>query len=134
MNKMMASTTNKIKKMDIKIKKPNRLIGCSILMVLMVFSVPCDGRQSQTSKPFFETPPHTVNHKQAAGKIHLTESVTTWLKAHPDIQLGYNDAFEPKVIVNTDGTGFIPLREFAGGVDYGRKPNHSYDNRINQET
>jgi hypothetical protein len=70
--------------MNIKIKKPIRLIGCLILTVLMVFSEPCDGRQSQTSKPFFETPPHTVNHKQAAGRIHLTESETAWLRAHPE--------------------------------------------------
>jgi hypothetical protein len=109
--------------MDIKIKKPTTIIGYLVLTVLIVFLVPCDSRQSQTSKPFFETPPHTANHKQAAGRIHLTESETAWLRAHPDIQLGYTGTFDPKVIVNTDGTGFIPLREFAGGVDDGRKPN-----------
>lgn len=75
--------------MDIEIKKPTTIIGYLALTVLIVFLVPCDGRPSQTSKSVLETLPHTVNHKQAAGRIHLTESETAWLRAHPDIQLGY---------------------------------------------
>ena len=34
----------------------------------------------------------------------LTPAERAWLKAHPDITLGYTDAFEPEVIVNPDGT------------------------------
>ncbi len=33
----------------------------------------------------------------------LTEEEQAWLQAHPDIELGYTDAFEPEVIVNPDG-------------------------------
>lgn len=113
--------------MDIKIKKPTTIIGYLVLTVLIVFLFPCDGRPDQSSNPVSETPSKAAIHnkslEQAAGKIHLTESETAWLRAHPDIQLGYTGTFEPKVIVNTDGIGFTLLREFAGGVDDGRKPN-----------
>jgi hypothetical protein len=37
-------------------------------------------------------------------KVSLTEDKQAWLKAHPDIVLGYTDSFEPEVIVNPDGT------------------------------
>ena len=36
--------------------------------------------------------------------VELTEEERAWLKAHPDITLGYTDAFEPEIIVNPDGT------------------------------
>ena len=36
--------------------------------------------------------------------ITLTPEERAWLAEHPDIQLGYTDAFEPEVIVNPDGT------------------------------
>ena len=36
--------------------------------------------------------------------VELTEEERVWLKAHPDITLGYTDAFEPEIIVNPDGT------------------------------
>jgi|GEM_PF-4510939 len=68
-------------------------------------------------------PDEFINKAEPEPSISLTVQERVWLAAHPDIQLGYTDAFEPKVIVNTDGTGFTPLREFAGGVDDGRKPN-----------
>jgi len=35
--------------------------------------------------------------------IPLTAEEQAWLKAHPDIQIGYTDAFEPEVITNPDG-------------------------------
>jgi hypothetical protein len=44
--------------MDIRIKKPAKIIGCLILTALMVFSVPCDGRQSQSSKPVLKATSH----------------------------------------------------------------------------
>ena len=34
----------------------------------------------------------------------LTNEEQAWLKAHPNIELGYPDAFEPAVIVNEDGS------------------------------
>ena len=34
----------------------------------------------------------------------LTTEERVWLKAHPDIELGYPGAFEPAVIVNEDGS------------------------------
>ena len=34
----------------------------------------------------------------------LTAEDRDWLAAHPDIELGYTDAFEPEVIVNDDGS------------------------------
>jgi two-component system sensor histidine kinase UhpB len=37
-------------------------------------------------------------------QIHLTQEEQVWLAAHPDIVLGYTDAFEPEVIVNPDGS------------------------------
>ncbi len=43
-------------------------------------------------------------YRKAVEKISLTESETAWLKAHPDIVLGYTDTFEPEVIVNPDGS------------------------------
>ena len=36
--------------------------------------------------------------------IELTYEERDWLKAHPDIELGYTDAFEPEVITNPDGS------------------------------
>jgi len=36
--------------------------------------------------------------------VELTEQERAWLKVHPDITLGYTDAFEPEIIVNPDGT------------------------------
>jgi len=37
-------------------------------------------------------------------KVTLTPEEKAWLKAHPDIQLGFSGDFEPHVIVNPDGT------------------------------
>jgi signal transduction histidine kinase/ABC-type nitrate/sulfonate/bicarbonate transport system substrate-binding protein len=34
----------------------------------------------------------------------LTAEERAWLEAHPDIELGYTDVFEPEVIVNPDGS------------------------------
>jgi PAS domain S-box-containing protein len=105
LNKMMPSTTNKIKKMANHRKKPTRIIKCLILTVLMVFSVPCDGRQSQSSEPVLETSSHTTNHTNSLKPgLRLTAAEKAWLKAHPNIVLGYTDAFEPEVIVNPDGS------------------------------
>ena len=36
--------------------------------------------------------------------VELTPEERAWLKAHPNIQLGYTDEYEPEVIVNPDGT------------------------------
>ena len=36
--------------------------------------------------------------------VILTPEENAWLKAHPNIQLGYNPSFEPTVIVNPDGS------------------------------
>ena len=36
--------------------------------------------------------------------VSLTPEEKAWLKAHPDIQLGFSGDFEPHVIVNPDGT------------------------------
>jgi len=36
--------------------------------------------------------------------VTLTPEEKAWLKAHPDIQLGYTGDFEPNVIINPDGT------------------------------
>jgi ABC-type amino acid transport substrate-binding protein/ABC-type nitrate/sulfonate/bicarbonate transport system substrate-binding protein len=36
--------------------------------------------------------------------VSLTTQERAWLKAHPDITLGYADSFEPLLIVNDDGT------------------------------
>ncbi|MFT5731331.1 MAG: ABC-type amino acid transport substrate-binding protein, partial [Desulforhopalus sp.] len=37
-------------------------------------------------------------------QIILTPGEQAWLLAHPDIQIGYTDTFEPEVIVNPDGS------------------------------
>ena len=101
----MVSGKNKIKTMDFKIKKPTKIIECLILTILMVFSVPCDGRQSQSSEPVLETPSLTTNHTNSLKPgLRLTAAEKAWLKAHPNIVLGYTDAFEPEVIVNPDGS------------------------------
>jgi PAS domain S-box-containing protein len=36
--------------------------------------------------------------------VDLSDKELAWLKAHPDITLGYTDAFEPEVIVDPDGS------------------------------
>ena len=36
--------------------------------------------------------------------VELSPQERAWLKAHPEIVLGYTDAFEPDVIVNPDGS------------------------------
>ena len=55
--------------------------------------------------------------KEADGKIHLTESEKAWLKAHPDIQLGYTDIFEPEVIVNPNGSYSGMLVDFLDALN-----------------
>jgi ABC-type amino acid transport substrate-binding protein len=37
-------------------------------------------------------------------RVNLREEERVWLESHPDIALGYTDAFEPEVIVNPDGS------------------------------
>ncbi len=37
-------------------------------------------------------------------RVVLTPEEQAWLSAHPNIVLGYTDAFEPEVIVNPDGS------------------------------
>ena len=39
-----------------------------------------------------------------AKKVLLTAEERAWLRAHPDIALGYTDTFEPEVIAEPDGT------------------------------
>ena len=36
--------------------------------------------------------------------VKLTPEERAWLRTHPNIQIGYTDAFEPEVIVSSDGT------------------------------
>jgi formate hydrogenlyase transcriptional activator len=36
-------------------------------------------------------------------RVVLTPQEQTWLEAHPDIKLGYTDAYEPEVIVDSEG-------------------------------
>jgi len=43
-------------------------------------------------------------HGQGDDTVDLTPAERAWLKAHPDIELGFNDAFEPTVIVQPDGS------------------------------
>ena len=42
--------------------------------------------------------------KQPEPIVLLSSEERSWLKAHPDIQIGYTDAFEPEVIVDPGGT------------------------------
>ena len=57
--------------------------------------------------------------------VKLTPEERTWLGAHPDIQLGYTDAFEPEVITNPDGTysgmvvDFLDALNKKLGTDFG---------------
>ena len=44
--------------------------------------------------------------------VTLTPEEQAWLKAHPDIQLGYTGDFEPNVIINPDGTHRGLLADF----------------------
>ena len=70
--------------MDFKIKKPTRIIGCLILTALMVFSVPCDSRQSQSSMPVLEMPSHTVNqNSNFEPEVRLTAEEKAWLAVYP---------------------------------------------------
>ena len=39
-----------------------------------------------------------------AAAVSLTAEERNWLEAHPDIELGFTEGFEPEVIVNPDGT------------------------------
>jgi hypothetical protein len=47
-----------------------------------------------------------------APAIPLTAEEQAWLKAHPDITLGYTDAYEPEVIVGADGAYSDMLVDF----------------------
>lgn len=62
--------------MNIKIKKPNRLIGYLILTVLMVFFSLCDSWQSQKSKPVLESPSNLKNEKQATLTIAMSKDLS----------------------------------------------------------
>lgn len=91
--------------MNFGIKKPAKIIECLILTILMVFSVPCDGRQNQSTKPVLKaTPEITTRENNIKSDLELTTEENAWLKAHPDIVLGYTDAFEPEVILNPNGS------------------------------
>jgi len=70
--------------MDVKIKKSAKIIGYLILTVLMVFSVPCDGRQGQTPEPVLETSSHTVNYNDNfKPALRLTAEEKIWLAVYP---------------------------------------------------
>jgi hypothetical protein len=87
-------------------------------LFLMVFSVPCDGHQGQTSKPVLKGPSHTENHtKSLKPGLRLTAPEKAWLKAQPDIELCYTDAFEPEVIVNPDGSHRGMMVDFLGELN-----------------
>ncbi len=55
--------------------------------------------------------------QNADSLISLTAEEQAWLKAHPDIQLGYTDAFEPEVIVNPDGSHTGILVDFLEALN-----------------
>ena len=42
--------------------------------------------------------------EEARKKASLTTGERNWLAEHPNVELGYTDAFEPEVIVNKDGS------------------------------
>ncbi|MFC1821982.1 transporter substrate-binding domain-containing protein [Thermodesulfobacteriota bacterium] len=54
------------------------------------------------SVSFFEV--GVVCAQESEHAVSLTSEEQTWLKAHPDIRLGYTDTLEPEVIDNRDGT------------------------------
>ncbi|NQT68042.1 MAG: transporter substrate-binding domain-containing protein [Desulfobacteraceae bacterium] len=112
--------------MDNKTVRPILIIGCLILTVLMVLFVPCDRRQSHASTPALEMPSQTANHNNSSKPgLRLTAAEETWLKEHPDIELGYTDEFEPEVIANSDGTysgmvvDFLDALNKKLGTDFG---------------
>ena len=49
--------------------------------------------------------------------VELTPEEQAWLKAHPDIIIGYNDAFELETIVNSDGTHSSLVAEYRNQRD-----------------
>ncbi|MGB6971700.1 MAG: transporter substrate-binding domain-containing protein, partial [Desulfobulbales bacterium] len=57
------------------------------------------------------------SQQNADSLISLTAEEQAWLKAHPDIQLGYTDAFEPEVIVNPDGSHTGILVDFLEALN-----------------
>ncbi len=50
------------------------------------------------------SPQTDLSSSQTKQQIILTPEEQAWLLAHPDIQLGYTDVFEPQVIINPDGS------------------------------
>ena len=54
--------------------------------------------------------PEKRYYKHPAQEVSLTEEERAWLKAHPEIRLGFVDSLEPQLIVNPDGTysGIVP--------------------------
>ena len=92
-------------------------MGCLILTVLMVFSVPCDARQSHATAPVLKTPSHTANHNNGFKRaLGLTAEEKTWLKEHPYIRIGLPQGLIPYVMEdhqgNQDGILVDFLHEF----------------------
>jgi PAS domain S-box-containing protein len=83
----MVSIINKIKQMDIRIKKPTILIGYLILTVLMVFSVPCDGRESQP--------------------LNLNDAEQSWLAQNHTVRVRVSNFPPYMVLKGTKITGLV---------------------------
>jgi len=57
-----------------------------------------------------------------APEIALTAEEQAWLKAHPDIRLGYIDTAEPEVITNPDGSHSGILIDFLAALNRRLQP------------
>ena len=61
----------------------------------------------------------------SAPALSLTPGERAWLRVHPDIELGYTDAYPPEIIVNSDGTysgmvvDFLDALNKKLGTDFG---------------
>jgi len=67
--------------------------------VLIVLALLCHGWMMLAGVPAV-----SAQEVTSGPKVPLTDADRAWLKAHPDIQLGYTDTFQPEVIVDSDGT------------------------------
>ncbi len=80
------------------------LVAKQFAVLLVFFSCTLFSFYSNTAFAQAEPDQPTTSNNQEDRRVVLTPEEQAWLKAHPDIQLAYTDAFEPEVIVNPDGS------------------------------
>ena len=79
-------------------------VSKQFVVLLVFFSCTLFSFFPNTAFAQTKSEPSLLSHNQEDSRVVLTPEEQDWLAAHPNIVLGYTDAFEPEVVVNPDGS------------------------------